>query len=69
MGWVRDAGATEDRLCSVALEASGGAFGGVASSVNYMGWYCLRARVAIMRWRVVKCVWGCLMILHTICGA
>jgi len=66
---VRDAGTTDARLCIVALEAPGVVFGGVASSVNHMGWYRLRARVAKMRWRVFRCGWGCLMIFHTMCGA
>ena len=46
VGWVRDAGGTEARLGSVALEALGVAFCEVASSVNHMGWYRLRVRVA-----------------------
>ena len=69
MGWVRDTGVTEARLCSVALEALGVTFGGVPSSVNQMGWYRLRARVARMRWRICRCVWSCLIIFHTMCGA
>ena len=44
VGWMRAAGANEAILCSVALESPGVAFGGVASSVNHMGWYRLRAR-------------------------
>ena len=68
VGWVRDAVATEARLCGVALEALCVVFGGVASSVNHMGWYRLRAIVARMRWMVCRCVWGCLMIFHTMYG-
>ena len=58
VGWVRDSGATEVRLCSVATEALGVAVCEVASSVNQIGWYRLRAIVARMRWRVWRCVWG-----------
>ena len=43
VGWVRDVGATEARLCGVAHEASGVVCGGVAASVNHMGWYHFRA--------------------------
>ena len=68
VGWVRDAGVTEARLCIVALEALGVVVGGVASSVNHIGLYRLRAIVARMRWRVRRCVWGCRMIFHTMCG-
>ena len=69
VGCVRDTGATEARLCIVAPEALGVAVGGVASSVNYIGWYRLRAIVARMRWRVRRCVLGCRMNFHTMCGA
>ena len=34
VGWVRDVGATEARLCRVAHKSSGVACGGVAASVN-----------------------------------
>ena len=69
VGWMRAAGANEAILCSVALESPGVAFGGVASSVNHMGWYHLRTRVTRMRWRVCRCIWGFLMFFHTRCGA
>ena len=69
VGWMRAAGANEAILCSVALESPGVAFGGVASSVNHMGWYHLRTRVTRMRWRVCRCIWGFLMSFHTRCGA
>ena len=69
MGWVLDVGATEAIPCGVAHESSGVACGGVAASVNQRGWYRFRARVARMRWRVLRCVWGCLMIFHSMCGA
>ena len=69
VGWVLDVGATEARLCGVAHEASGVACGRVAASVNHMGWYRFRARVASMRWRVFRCVLGCLIIFHSMCGA
>ena len=44
VGWVRDTCANEAILCRVVLKSPGVAFGGVASSVNHMGWYRLRAR-------------------------
>ena len=69
MGWVLDVGVTEATLCGVAPESSGVACGRVTASVNHMGWYRFRTRVARMRWRVVRCVWGCLMIFHSMCGA
>ena len=69
VGWVRDADATDARLCIVALEALGVVVGGMASSVNHIGWYRLREIVARMRWRVRRCVWGSRMIFHTMCGA
>ena len=69
MGWVLDVGATEAIPRGVAYESAGVACGGVADSVNQMGWYRFRARVARMRWRVLRCVWGCLMIFHSMCGA
>ena len=53
IGWLRDAGANEAILFSSSLESPSVAFGGVVSSVNHMGWYGLRARVAKMRWEYV----------------
>ena len=44
VGWVRDTGKNEAILCRVVLKSQGVTFGGVASSVNHMGWYRLRAR-------------------------
>ena len=58
VGWVRDTGANKAILFSVVLESPGVVFDGVASSVNHMGWYCLRTRVARMRYRVYRCVWA-----------
>ena len=69
VGWVRDAGGTEARLWTVVPDALDVAAGVVASLVNHIGWYRLRAIVARMRWRVRRCVWGCLMIFHAMCGA
>ena len=63
-GCVRDTGVVDPRLCIGAPEALCVAFGWVASSVNHIGWYRLRAIVARMRWRVRRCVWGCRMIFH-----
>ena len=68
-GWVRDAGATEARLCTVVPDALDVAAGVVASLVNHIGWYRLSAIVARMMWSVRRCVWGCLMIFHAMCGA
>ena len=62
-------GWTEARLCTVVPDALDVAAGVVASLVNHIGWYRLSAIVARMRWSVRRCVWGCLMIFHAMCGA
>ena len=49
VGWVRDAGATEARQCTVVSDVLGVAAGVVASLVNHIGWYRFRAIVARMR--------------------
>ena len=69
VGWVRNAGVTEARLWTVVPDALDGAAGVVASLVNHIGWYRLSAIVARMMWRVRRCVGGCLMIFHAMCGA
>ena len=63
-GCVRDAGATDARLWVSVLEALCVAFGAVASSVNHIGWYRLRAMVARMRLMVLMCVWGTPCVVH-----
>ena len=66
---MRDESTNEAIPYSVSIESSGVAFGGVASSVNHMGWYRLRVRVARRRWMVYWCVLDCRTIFQTMCGA
>ena len=56
MDWVRESDTKEAESRSWSFESTDVVGGGVTSSVNHMGWYHLRARVARRRWMVCCCV-------------